>query len=101
MTHTIELDEQTEQALTKKANRLGLSADDLLKQLALEATAEDQPDASSIPRTGAELIAALEKEGLLTGYGDSSIDSPELARRLRDAAQWRHLTRSTSETLQT
>jgi len=41
---------------------------------------------------GAELIANLRASGLMNGYGDPSIDSPELARQLREKAQTRDWT---------
>jgi hypothetical protein len=40
-------------------------------------------------KTGAELIANLEAAGLMNGFGDPNIDSPELARQLREKAQTR------------
>ena len=40
-------------------------------------------------KTGAELLRNLRSAGLLNGYGDPEIDSPELARQLREQAQTR------------
>jgi hypothetical protein len=40
-------------------------------------------------KTGADLLRNLEEAGLLTGFGDPSIDSLKLARQLREQAQTR------------
>jgi plasmid stability protein len=48
------------------------------------AAAISAPAPQERTKTGADLIAELEAEGVLTGYGDPALDSPDLARALRE-----------------
>lgn len=79
MTYSITLDPETEMALQNRALTLGISVSDYLTQLAMQAVRE-QPHL----KTGAEILAELEAEGILTGYGDPEKDAPDLARELRE-----------------
>ena len=89
MTHTITLDKKTEDGIAQKARRLGVSPDVLLTRIASEAVAGEELNEPK-PMTGAQLLAALRADDILTGYGDPAVDSADLARQLRDKSQWRN-----------
>jgi len=106
MTFKIDIPED----LAARASVVGLSPADLSRLAAVGVHAEFVPDGRSgiitvrhqlseqepeahsdqitppheaLPAGGA-LLRELDDDGLLTGYGDSSIDAPELARQLRE-----------------
>ena len=91
MTVTLELTDDIEQAIARKAKRLGITSSEYLRRMAERAARPSTPAAraakskttSGAPRTGAEVLAELKSLNLPKGYGDPAIDSPELARRLR------------------
>jgi hypothetical protein len=100
LTITLELTSEQEERLRKKALRAGLDVPGYLKHLAdrsasstrrgasAKATAEGQTTGSSTT-TGAQVVAELTRQGIIgSGYGDPSIDAPELARRIRSEV-WR------------
>ena len=80
MTHTITLDPETEAALEKRAARQGVSVAEYMTQVAARIV---RPRSRGKAKTGAEVLAELQAEGLLTGYGDPSKSSSELAGELR------------------
>jgi hypothetical protein len=83
MTLTLELPDELESDLSKEAARLGLSLPEhILNLLSRQKTGNDSP------RTGAELVAYWEREGLV-GMRNDILDSQEHARRLRQAAETR------------
>ena len=97
---SVELPPQIEKQLREIASRQGLNVAEFVGKImqALAISFQEQvtltdrvkvkptrgEDAAVPPPSPAELIAELEAEGLLTGYGDPSIDSPELARQLSE-----------------
>lgn len=95
MTLTVTLDSETEKVIERKAARLGITPSEYLTRLAEKSArqrpgiSKSAPNSHKKPRTGAELLAELDAAGLLNGYGDPNIDSPELARQLREQAQTR------------
>jgi hypothetical protein len=126
MSITVSLEPDIEQAIEKKAARLGLTASAYVAQLAERSTKPKprrvQKVAAIVPNlpasedrvsamvhradpaelkangitlaehpanTGAELVHELLSLGVLGSYGDPAIDSPELARQLRERAQLR------------
>ena len=90
MTVTLELTADVEQAIERKAKRLGLSTSEYLRRMA-ERAAQSTPRTTRSrnpksnadqPKTGADLLAELDALNLPAGYGDPAIDSPELASQL-------------------
>lgn len=91
MTVTLELTDDVEQAITRKAQRLGITSSEYLRRMAERAARPSTPASRAgkskarvdRPKTGAEVLAELKALNLPKGYGDPAIDSPELARQLR------------------
>jgi hypothetical protein len=85
MTLTLELTEEEEARLRKKADRAGLAPAAFLLSLIDLAPSDgfETANDNGKPQSGADLLAELKALNLRPGYGDPSIDSPELARRLR------------------
>jgi len=91
MTVTLELSDDIEEAIERKARRLGITSNEYLRRMAERAArparsvrpGKSAPSGDR-PKTGAELLAELDALNIPPGYGDPSIDSPELARQLRD-----------------
>jgi hypothetical protein len=83
VTITLELPQELEHKLAEEAEQLGLS----LPEYALRVLAEGRL-AGTLPRTGAELVAYWQREGLVGSRPDIS-DSQEHARRIRAAAERR------------
>jgi hypothetical protein len=81
MTLTIELTPEQEAALQAQAQAAGMEASEYAREL----LASDLASARR-PMTGAEMIAHWEQEGVIGSYGDPDVDSPELARRIRERA---------------
>lgn len=100
LTITLELSVQEEERLARKAARAGLDIADYVKRVATNSASPRPPrprttagfgasTSKPMPQTGAELVASLKSDGVIgAGYGDPSIDSPELARRIH-AEVWR------------
>ncbi len=84
MTVTIELTAEEEARLTAKAARAGLAPADYLRSVI-----GDDTDTTALPKTGAELAAAIDALNLSGSFGDPAIDSSELARQLRKQAETR------------
>ena len=126
MTIVVDLDRETEEAIQRKAMRLGISVSEFIGRLAKQSaraksdgkksrtsdvsTPDESTDwllavidradpdelkihgitlAKFPAKNGADLMANLRSAGSLAGYGDPDIDSPELARQLREQAQTR------------
>ena len=89
MTYTITLDPKTEASIARKAQVKGVTLEDYLKRLAEDDARSKASVASSEPRPMAQIMQELLDEDLLTGYGDPSFDSPDLARQLRERFQRR------------
>ncbi len=83
MNIVLELPPDLESALSAEAAREGLT----LAEYAIRKLAEGRADGES-PRTGSELVAYWEKEGLI-GSRPDIVDSQEHARLLRDRAERR------------
>ena len=91
MTVTLDLTPDVEQAIARKAYALGISSSEYLRRMAEKAARPSSPAAvrgtsktgADHPNTGAEVLAELRSLNLPKGYGDPTIDSPELARQLR------------------
>ncbi len=80
---TLAIPDHLADALTREANRLGMSLPDYAIRLLTTA----QPPTSEM-RTGAEIVAYWQAEGLI-GTRTDPTDSPVLARQLREQAQCR------------
>jgi len=86
MTITINVSPQQEKAIRQKASIANMTPEEYLIALATgtKRKRRAQSPASNRGRTwGEQTLAALEAEGVLGGYGDPSVDAPELARQLR------------------
>jgi hypothetical protein len=83
MPKTLELPDDLANALTDDATRLGLS----LSDYALRVLASTRQPQAEI-RTGADLVAYWQREGLIGSLTDD-VDSSVEARRLREQAQRR------------
>ncbi len=83
MSITLDLPQELEAALSDEANRLNLPLADYI--LRLLTAARPQQD---MPRTGAELVAYWQREGLIATRPEG-IDSQEYARELRSRAERR------------
>ena len=83
MTLTLDLPRELEGELAEEAAGLGLALPDYVLRLLAAGRASGSP-----PRTGPELVAYWSREGLI-GTRPEPVDSPELARRLREQAQGR------------
>jgi len=83
MSITIELPTDVEFALANEASRRGVS----LQEYAAEILTENQPELAK-PKTGAELVACLEREGLI-GTRPDITDSQAFAREIRRQAETR------------
>ena len=80
MTLTIDLPPEQEARLQAEADARGSDPKSVLQDLveALPADAEK-------PKTGAELIARMKREGLFNpNYGDPAFDGPQMAREIRE-----------------
>jgi hypothetical protein len=84
MTLILDLPPGVEEALAREAARRGTTPE----SLALDGLRQLFPEADDMPKTGAELLAIMEREGLFLEPREGDPDSPELARRIRDDA-WR------------
>ncbi len=82
MTLTLEVPAEVAEKLTRDAATMGLSVTDYA--LRLLGVLPPQP-----PWNGAEVVEYRKANGLLGEYGDMTIDSPVLARQLREQAQRR------------
>lgn len=80
---TVDLPDELTDALTDEATRLGLSLPDYAARLLASA----RPDVGVV-RTGAELVAYWQSEGLV-GTRPDITDSSAYARQLREQAQRR------------
>jgi hypothetical protein len=83
VTITLDLPQELEHKLTEEAEQLGLS----LPEYALRVLAASGL-AGMMPRTGAELVAYWQREGVIGSRPEIS-DSPAHARRIRATAQQR------------
>ena len=80
MTLTIELTPEQEARLQAAATANGTDPESVLRDFV-----ETLPHDGEKPKTGAEAIAYWEREGLGNpNYGDPSLDSPDLARAIRE-----------------
>jgi hypothetical protein len=81
MTLTIELTPDQEARLKAEASAAGIAPESVLQGLV-----EALPDADAEkPKTGAEAVAYWERERLFNPeYGDPNLDSPEMARAIRE-----------------
>jgi len=86
MTITIDLTPDEEARLSKRAAAAGLAPERYLRSL----IADVAPEPASKLRNGAELIAFLEANKLFGPYGDPTLDSSELAVKLRKDAETRN-----------
>ena len=90
MTVTLELAGDVEEAIGRKAARLGITPSEYLGLLAERAAKPARTSArpsktkpsNDRPRTGAEALAELKALDIPKGYGDPAIDAPQLARQL-------------------
>ncbi|HLP87705.1 MAG TPA: hypothetical protein VK184_03735 [Nostocaceae cyanobacterium] len=78
MSITIELPSELENELSKEASKLNLSLCDYILRILLI-----RPVLQNPPKTGAELAAYWEKQGVINSRPDIN-DSQEYARKLRD-----------------
>ena len=79
MTLTIELTQELEARLRAEAVAKGIDPESVLRGLV-----ETLPAAEK-PKTGAEAVSYWEREGLFNpDYGDPNLDSPEMARAIRE-----------------
>lgn len=85
MTYTLQLPPDTEARAQEKADMEGVAVEDYLLSIIKEALPAPKP------RTGAELVVLLEKEGILGMWADRTDigDSVEYARNLRREAETR------------
>lgn len=85
MTYTLQLPPDMETRAQEKADMEGVAVEDYLLSIIKEALPAPKP------RTGAELVALLEKEGILGMWADRTDigDSVEYARNLRREAETR------------
>ena len=90
MTLTIDLTPEQEARLAARAQAAGVADPaDYLRTLIDESPTGTSDVGSTQSGTGADLLAELDAAGLLNGYGDPTVDAPELARRLRKEAETR------------
>lgn len=84
MTLILELTKEQEARLLKRAQQVGVSVEVFAKQV-LDREVNSEPP----PRTGAQLVDQLEREGVLGIWSDRTDipDSPEYARELRRKAE--------------
>ena len=78
---TLELTTEEVERLTLLANQTGAEIGQVLHRLISQL-----PDVAGKPTSGAQALARWEAEGVL-GLWSDRIDSPELARELREKAQ--------------
>jgi hypothetical protein len=87
MTITLELTDEEEQAIERKARRLGLTSSEYMRRMAQKAATPrgkaSQPEEIR-PQTPADFLDKLKAENFSFGYGDPAVDAPELARQLRE-----------------
>lgn len=83
MTITIDLPDDVEKDLTREATRLGLSLTDYLLRILRD---RHIPVAPAVARTGVELVAIWESQGLIGSRSDIE-DPASYARELRDRSQ--------------
>lgn len=82
MTIMLELTAEEEARLSARAQEEGCDLPAYVRRILGISAATSLHDQK--PKTGADLLATLKSLNLPPGYGDPSIDSPELARRLRE-----------------
>jgi len=86
MTITLNISPEQEELILQRAGKANLTPEQYLLSLAVglkpKRSERKKPPAFQ-PAWGAGVLAELEAEGVLTGYGDPSVDSPDLARQLR------------------
>jgi hypothetical protein len=89
MTLTLDISPETEQRLQRGATQAGLPLDELVVGILEEAGGD-----AGIPKTGAELVALWDADGLFGAWADREDikDSAEYARRLRQQAEHRDWT---------
>lgn len=78
MSITIELPSELENELSKEASKLNLSLSDYILRILLI-----RPVLQNLPKTGAELVAYWEQQGVINSRPDIT-DSQEYVRKLRD-----------------
>jgi hypothetical protein len=89
MTLTLDISPEAEERLGRRAEREGVDLPKLAAGL-LEDLSLDEPEAPK-PRTGAELVAQWEADGVIGAWAhrDDITDSQEYARQLRAEAERR------------
>lgn len=85
MTITLELPDNLAAALAREATRAGRGIEDYALDVLARTVLSIEPDR---PRTGAELLAIWEREGLI-GIGSDIEDPVQYARELRERNQRR------------
>jgi hypothetical protein len=81
MTLIVELTPEQEAQLSIQAHAAGVDPAEYVRALIVNIGSQTMPGAAR-PKTGAEVLDELKGLNLPPGYGDPSIDSPELARQL-------------------
>jgi hypothetical protein len=81
MTFTLDLPPELEAELYHEASRLNLSLSEYIVRLLSQ-----RQTSESLPKTGAELVAYWQKEGVI-GSRPDIVDSQAYARQLRDGAE--------------
>jgi hypothetical protein len=87
MAITLNTSPEEEELILQRAAKAKLTPEQYLLKLAVGSTekrASSNKQLTPPPTWGARVLAELKVEGVLEGYGDPSIDSPELARQLRE-----------------
>jgi predicted DNA-binding protein len=93
MTIIIELKPDIERRLQRAAERRGVDAPGYVRSLVEEnlLLEEEEDEYLPLPKTGAELVASLQKAGVIGAWADrvDISDSSAFARRLRKQAETR------------
>lgn len=87
MTLILDLPASVENTLTREAQRRGTTPEALALGVLLDELPQRFPEAVDAPKTGADLLAIMHRDGLFLDRAGQP-DSPELARQIREAA-WR------------
>jgi hypothetical protein len=88
MTITLELTDDVQQAIERKASKLGITAGEYLGRMAARAakpTRTANRTQERKPKTPAAFLDELENANFPFGYGDPAIDSSELAHNMRQS----------------